>query len=119
MHSAWLIPALPLLGFLFNLLLGKRLGKSAVTAVAVGTIALSFVLACVAFAAMLHAPGHRLEIGYGEWMRAGAFSVPPVSALYDARPFAFKPPRGFFPAARCHAGVFTENRRRRSLDRRG
>jgi NADH-quinone oxidoreductase subunit L len=76
MHSAWLIPVLPLLGFLFNLLLGKRLGKAAVTAAGVGSLALSFVLSCVLFAAMLHAPGHRLEIAYGEWMSAGAFSVP-------------------------------------------
>ena len=76
MHTAWLIPVLPLLGFLFNLLLGKRLGKGAVTAVGVGTIALSFVLACVLFAAMLAAPGHRLDLAYGEWMDTGAFSVP-------------------------------------------
>jgi NADH-quinone oxidoreductase subunit L len=76
MHSAWLIPVLPLVGFLFNLLAGKKAGKGAVTVVAVGTIALSFALSCVAFAAMLHAPGHRLEIGYGEWMDAGSFSVP-------------------------------------------
>jgi len=76
MHTAWLIPVLPLLGFLFNLLLGKRLGKGAVTAVGVGSIALAFVLACVLFVAMLHAPGHRLELNYGEWMSAGAFSVP-------------------------------------------
>jgi len=32
----------------------------------------------------------------------GAFSLPP---LYDARPLAFKPPLGFLPALRCHAGV--------------
>jgi hypothetical protein len=27
-------------------------------------------------------------------------------ALADAPPFAFKPPSGFFPSLRCHAGVF-------------
>jgi hypothetical protein len=26
--------------------------------------------------------------------------------LADARPLAFRPPLGFFPSARCHAGVF-------------
>jgi hypothetical protein len=35
----------------------------------------------------------------------GGFNVPPVSALYDARPLAFKPPLGFLPSLRCHAGV--------------
>ena len=36
----------------------------------------------------------------------GGFSVPPVSFLYEARPFAFKPPSGFFPSLRCHAADF-------------
>ncbi|HET8715235.1 MAG TPA: NADH-quinone oxidoreductase subunit L [Holophagaceae bacterium] len=76
MHSAWLIPVLPLLGFLLNLLFGKRAGKGFVSAAGVGSVALAFVLSLVAFKAMLAAPGHRLEIGYGEWMGAGAFSVP-------------------------------------------
>ena len=34
----------------------------------------------------------------------GLRSCPSAFAL--ARPFAFKPPFGFFPSARCHAGVF-------------
>jgi hypothetical protein len=32
--------------------------------------------------------------------------LPGLAALYEARPLAFKPPFGFFPSARCHAGVF-------------
>ena len=35
----------------------------------------------------------------------GGFKVPPVCALYEARPLAFKPPAGFFPSLRCHAAV--------------
>jgi hypothetical protein len=35
----------------------------------------------------------------------GGFNVPPVWALYDARPLAFNPPLGFFPSLRCHAAV--------------
>ena len=35
----------------------------------------------------------------------GAFNVPPVSRLYEARPKAFKPPDGLLPSERCHAGV--------------
>jgi hypothetical protein len=36
----------------------------------------------------------------------GAFKLPPVSALYDALPLAFKPPLAFFPAFVCQAGDF-------------
>ena len=35
----------------------------------------------------------------------GGFRVPPVCALYDARPLAFSPPAGFLPSALVHAGV--------------
>jgi hypothetical protein len=33
----------------------------------------------------------------------GGLRVPPVCALYEARPLAFKPPSGFLPAFLCHA----------------
>ena len=36
----------------------------------------------------------------------GAFNVPPVYFLYDARPLAFNPPLGFCPAFLVHAGDF-------------
>lgn len=36
----------------------------------------------------------------------GGFSVPPVCALYEARPLAFSPPLGFLPSALVHAAVF-------------
>ena len=35
----------------------------------------------------------------------GGFRVPPVWALYDARPLAFKPPAGFLPSDRVQAAV--------------
>ena len=35
----------------------------------------------------------------------GGFRLPPVALLYEARPLAFKPPLGFFPSLRCHAGL--------------
>lgn len=64
MNTAWLIPVLPLLGFLFNLLFGKKAGKGAVSFVALGTVTLSFVLSVSAFLYMKVAPGQRLEIHY-------------------------------------------------------
>ena len=36
----------------------------------------------------------------------GGLSVPPVCALYEARPLAFSPPSGFLPSLRVHAAVF-------------
>jgi NADH-quinone oxidoreductase subunit L len=39
----WLIPILPLAGFVLNGVLGRRLSKSAVNAIAVGSVLLSFL----------------------------------------------------------------------------
>ena len=46
----------------------------------------------------------------------GAFrpGFPGFAALYEARPLAFKPPLGFFPSLRCHAGVLAIVHRDRS-----
>ena len=35
----------------------------------------------------------------------GGLSVPPVCALYEARPLALSPPLGFLPSLRCQAAV--------------
>ena len=32
--------------------------------------------------------------------------LPGFALLYEARPFAFRPPFGFLPSDRCHAGDF-------------
>ena len=39
----WLIPILPLAGFILNGLFGRRLSKAAVNAIAVGSVLLSFL----------------------------------------------------------------------------
>ena len=75
-NSAWLIPILPLLGAAFNGLLGKKVGKTAVSIVGVGTVVLSFLFAVSAFFAMQAAPGHRLDLVYGTWMATGSLNVP-------------------------------------------
>jgi len=36
----------------------------------------------------------------------GGFRVPPVWALYEARPLAFNPPLGFLPSFLVHEAVF-------------
>jgi NADH-quinone oxidoreductase subunit L len=72
----WLIPILPLLGAAFNGLLGKRLGKTAVTIAGVGVVFASLLLAASAFLAMKAMPDHRLVLNYGEWMVTGSMAVP-------------------------------------------
>ncbi|HEX7552998.1 MAG TPA: NADH-quinone oxidoreductase subunit L, partial [Geothrix sp.] len=72
----WLIPILPLLGSLFNGLLGKRAGKGVVTAVGVGVVFGALLLALSAFFAMKGTADHRLALTYGEWMATGSLSVP-------------------------------------------
>jgi NADH-quinone oxidoreductase subunit L len=71
----WLIPALPLAGFVLCGLLGKRLGKGFVSAVGVGSVLLATV---VAFSRLIpFAFGSRepvVEILAG-WITAGDFSV--------------------------------------------
>ena len=41
MHHLWLIPALPLAGFLVNGTVGRRLPKAAINAIGIGSVALS------------------------------------------------------------------------------
>jgi len=83
----WLVPALPLAGFLACGLLGKKLGKSFVTAAGVGSVGLA---TAVAYARLLpffsgdHAP---VVERIGPWITAGGFSadlamrLDPLSAL--------------------------------------
>ena len=75
MHQLWLIPFLPLAGFLVNGLFGKRLSKSVVSAVAIGSVALSFlwVVKCLMAIAPLETP--HVE-RYFIWIASGTLSIP-------------------------------------------
>jgi len=71
----WLVPALPLAGFLVCGLLGKRLGKSFVSAVGVGSVGLATVAAysrLLPFVFGTRAPVVETLTG---WIAAGSFSV--------------------------------------------
>jgi NADH-quinone oxidoreductase subunit L len=83
----WLIPVLPLAGFLLCGLLGKKLGKSFVSAVGVGSVGLATVAAyarLIPFFAGDHSP---VVERIAPWITAGTFSVEfatrldPLSAL--------------------------------------
>src|SRR6059036_135179 len=73
----WLIPVLPLLGAAVNGIFGKRLPKNAITGIAVGSVALSFLIAVREFLAMLSMPESQLPIvrDYFTWIQAGRFEA--------------------------------------------
>jgi len=72
----WLIPGLPLLGFLLNGLLGKALGRGIVNLVGPGVVGAAFVLSVLAFLDMLAAPGKSMGQELFPWIVSGDFSVP-------------------------------------------
>src|SRR5690349_12608446 len=72
MQRLWLIPALPLAGFLINGILGRRFSKTVVNAVAVGSVALSFVWALKVVLALGETP---IVEHYFDWIVAGGFQV--------------------------------------------
>ncbi|PYS14691.1 MAG: NADH-quinone oxidoreductase subunit L [Acidobacteria bacterium] len=73
----WLIPILPLLGAALNGVFGKRLSKTLITSIAVGSVALSFLVAVREFLTMLSLPESQLPIltDYFTWIQAGRFQA--------------------------------------------
>jgi NADH-quinone oxidoreductase subunit L len=77
LDSIWLIPALPLAGFLFNLAFGPRLPRAVVGAVACGTVAAAFAVSVSLFFRLLGMPAeerHLTDVVWN-WMTAGNFTV--------------------------------------------
>ena len=83
----WLVPALPLAGFLVNLLLGKRLGKSFVSAVGVGSVGLATAAAYARLVPFFTGDHAAIVETIAPWFSAGGFSadlsmrLDPLSAL--------------------------------------
>src|SRR5947207_14821505 len=73
----WLIPVLPLLGATINGIFGRRLSKSAIGAIAAGSVGLSFVISVREFLVMLSMPESELPIlhDYFTWIQAGRFQA--------------------------------------------
>jgi len=69
----WLIPILPLAGFLINGLFGRRFSKGVVNAIAIGSVALSF--AWVVKTLLGLDLSHSYSESYFTWIQSGAFSV--------------------------------------------
>jgi NADH-quinone oxidoreductase subunit L len=71
----WLIPALPLAGFLILLFLGKRIGEPFAGWLGTATVGLSFLVAVVVFAGLWNQPEHTYELTLFKWIPAGSFQV--------------------------------------------
>jgi NADH-quinone oxidoreductase subunit L len=69
MQQLWLIPLFPLLGFLLNGLLGRRLSKAAVNAVAIGAVLASFLWTLKVLGALWPLEAPHLE-RYFTWIQA-------------------------------------------------
>src|ERR1700730_11263874 len=67
----WIIPALPLAGFLINGIFGRRFSKSTINAVAIGSVALSF-LWVLKTVLSLNAP---ITEHYFTWIQSGALRI--------------------------------------------
>ena len=81
----FLIPALPLAGFLVLSLVGRRLRKELVTALGAGTVFASALLAAAAGAVFLQAPpaGGAFVQRLWRWVSVGGFE-PTISLYFDA-----------------------------------
>lgn len=70
----WLIPILPLIGFLINGILGRRASKTFINAVAVGSVLLSFLWVAKTLTGLGQLEEPHIE-RYFTWFASGNFSV--------------------------------------------
>jgi NADH-quinone oxidoreductase subunit L len=75
-HLATLILLLPLAGFVFTLLNGRRMSEKAVGWVATGAVAASFVATVIAFFVLLHASSREETVHLFSWIGVGTLQVP-------------------------------------------
>ncbi len=82
MSLLWLIPALPLAGFIVLALIGKRIGRKAAAWIGVGSIALSALVSLLVAYSFLKSPpaGDALTQSLWTWMDVSGFH--PEVALY-------------------------------------
>ena len=71
----WLVPALPLAGFLVLVFFGKRLGEPLAGWFGTAVVALSFVATILTFIGLWTEPDHTYTASLFQWVPAGDFSV--------------------------------------------
>ncbi|BDC52675.1 NADH-quinone oxidoreductase subunit L [Bryobacterales bacterium F-183] len=70
----WLIPILPLIGFLINGIFGKKLSKPVVNIVAIGSVLLSFAWVLKTFSGLYPLEEAHVE-KYFTWISSGTFNI--------------------------------------------
>jgi len=75
MQHLWLIPFFPLVGFLINGLFGKRMSKSMVGMIAIGSVALSFAWVLKSLSALMPLEHAHVE-RYFTWIQSGSLTIP-------------------------------------------
>jgi NADH-quinone oxidoreductase subunit L len=74
MQNLWLIPVFPLIGFLINGLLGKRMPKSIIGSIAIGSVVLSFLWVLKSLSALMPLEEVHVE-HYFTWIQSGAVNI--------------------------------------------
>src|SRR3954469_18786530 len=72
--NLWLIPVLPLAGFAINGIFGRRLSKSLVNAVAIGSVVLSFAWVVKTLLALGSLETAHVE-HYFTWIQSGTINI--------------------------------------------
>src|ERR1700759_3024261 len=72
--NLWLIPLLPFIGFLINGIFGRKLSKTVINAVAVGSVLLSFIWVLKTVLALQGAEEAHIE-NYFTWIQSGDFKI--------------------------------------------
>src|ERR1700733_12377501 len=75
MQNLWLIPALPLLGFLANGIFGRKFPKGVINAIAILSVLASFAKVLVVYLSVPDLAATPVTEHYFTWIRSGAFSV--------------------------------------------
>lgn len=74
LQLVWLVPVLPLIGFLINGLFRKQLSKSLVGLIGCGTVLASFVISILIFVDVKN--GHTGVVNYFDFISVGKFHIP-------------------------------------------
>jgi NADH-quinone oxidoreductase subunit L len=77
MNLIWLIPVMPLIGFLINGLFGRKFSKPIVNAVACGSVFVSFLLSINAVIQLMGLPAESrsFELSLYSWIPSGSFNA--------------------------------------------
>ena len=75
MQNLWIIPALPLFGFLINGVFGRKMPKAMINLIAIASVVLSFAFVLKVYATAGDLAANPVREHYFTWIQSGAFNV--------------------------------------------